>query len=160
MANRRQVLFLRTNHPEMTSGEIADRLDCDSSYVRSTLSRARAAAGPQLPKVRKPPGSNLTFSPTDIDELIRLREIECKSWREISIVTGRPLSTCSSRYAEEKKPEIYRKYAGVDRPKNVPDHILEDARRRTLAPRSITSFLCGDPAPGQSALDKREGVFA
>jgi hypothetical protein len=30
-----------------------------------------------------------------------------------------------------------------------------DARRRATAPRSIIAWLAGDPAPGQSALDKR-----
>ena len=32
---------------------------------------------------------------------------------------------------------------------------LEDRTRRLLAPRTITAELLGDPAPGQSALDKR-----
>jgi hypothetical protein len=37
----------------------------------------------------------------------------------------------------------------------VPEHVLDDARRRIEAPRTITSSFFGDPAPGQSALDKR-----
>lgn len=37
----------------------------------------------------------------------------------------------------------------------VPDDVLADAGRRTSAPRPLTAWLCGDPAPGQSALDKR-----
>lgn len=32
---------------------------------------------------------------------------------------------------------------------------LADARRRAIAPRSLTAWLCGDPAPGRSALDRR-----
>ena len=35
--------------------------------------------------------------------------------------------------------------------------MLEDARHRNYAPRSLTSWLTGDPAPGYSALDKRCG---
>jgi hypothetical protein len=31
------------------------------------------------------------------------------------------------------------------------------AHHRNNAYRSITSWVCGDPAPGESALDKREG---
>lgn len=34
--------------------------------------------------------------------------------------------------------------------------MLEDAARRANAPRTVTSRLCGDPAPGQSAWDKMQ----
>lgn len=37
----------------------------------------------------------------------------------------------------------------------IPERVLLDRNRRHAAARSITSMLCGDPAPGQSALDKR-----
>jgi hypothetical protein len=33
--------------------------------------------------------------------------------------------------------------------------MLQEAHRRNAAPRSLTAWLMGDPAPGQSALDKR-----
>ena len=39
--------------------------------------------------------------------------------------------------------------------KQVPASILADRDRRSNAPRSLTALFCGDPAPGQSALDKR-----
>lgn len=35
--------------------------------------------------------------------------------------------------------------------------LIEDAQRRLLAPRSITSALMGDPPAGTSALDRRQG---
>jgi hypothetical protein len=35
--------------------------------------------------------------------------------------------------------------------------LLVAAIARTNAPRSITAWLCGDPPPGYSALDKRHG---
>lgn len=34
--------------------------------------------------------------------------------------------------------------------------MIMDAYRRNAAPRSITAWVMGDPAPGQSALDKRD----
>ncbi|SFM00141.1 dnaA protein helix-turn-helix [Bradyrhizobium sp. NFR13] len=34
--------------------------------------------------------------------------------------------------------------------------MMEDARRREMAPRSVTALLFGDPPPGFSALDRRE----
>lgn len=40
---------------------------------------------------------------------------------------------------------------------NVPPHVREDADRRAVAPRTLSARICGDPAPGQSALDKRHG---
>lgn len=159
-ATKLQILDLHARYPEMTSGEIADRLGGHAPHVRATLSRARAAARGPVIKIRKKAGTRSTFTQNDVEELVRMREIERKSWREISIATGRPLSTCSARYAEESKPSIYRDYAGCNRPKNIPDEIIADARRRAIADRSITSLLFGDPAPGQSALDKRQGAFA
>jgi hypothetical protein len=39
---------------------------------------------------------------------------------------------------------------------HVPGHLLIDAERRLMAPRTITAMLCGDPAPGFSALEKRD----
>ncbi len=35
-----------------------------------------------------------------------------------------------------------------------PKALIERAKRQD-APRSLTALLCGDPAPGQSALDKK-----
>lgn len=34
--------------------------------------------------------------------------------------------------------------------------MIADAQRRNAAPRPATAWLMGDPAPGQSALDKRQ----
>lgn len=38
---------------------------------------------------------------------------------------------------------------------DIPDDVNIDRLARLLAPRSVTATLCGDPAPGQSALDKK-----
>ncbi|MGM4906286.1 hypothetical protein AB8B21_05585 [Tardiphaga sp. 866_E4_N2_1] len=43
-----------------------------------------------------------------------------------------------------------------DRPVKVPSHLLDDARRRAVAQRSLTAVAFGDPPPGYSALDRRE----
>lgn len=37
----------------------------------------------------------------------------------------------------------------------IPESVLADRDRRALAGRDLTSVLCGDPAPGQSALDRK-----
>lgn len=40
-------------------------------------------------------------------------------------------------------------------PHDIPPEVIADALRRAAAPRSLTAMICGDPAPGQSALDRR-----
>lgn len=42
----------------------------------------------------------------------------------------------------------------------TPPHLLEDRDRRMKAERDITAEFFGDPRPGQSALDKKQGAFA
>lgn len=37
----------------------------------------------------------------------------------------------------------------------APDQLFIERERRMMAPRSLTGFLCGDPAPGFSALDRK-----
>lgn len=37
----------------------------------------------------------------------------------------------------------------------IPEHVLTDRDRRMNAERDLSSILCGDPAPGQSALDRK-----
>lgn len=56
--------------------------------------------------------------------------------------------------------ESYRKphamAARFERAPFVPVGVLQDAMRRRNAEQSLTASIMGDPAPGQSALDKRE----
>ena len=40
---------------------------------------------------------------------------------------------------------------------DVPAEAWADASRRLNAPRTLSAWICGDPAPGYSALDKRMG---
>ncbi|MES2030877.1 MAG: hypothetical protein V4477_16980 [Pseudomonadota bacterium] len=47
----------------------------------------------------------------------------------------------------------------ASRPQPLPEQI-EAAIHRLNAPRSITAMMFGDPAPGQSALDRRAQVSA
>jgi hypothetical protein len=44
---------------------------------------------------------------------------------------------------------------GATEPVIVPDHVLDmQAHRINLKPADITSAVCGDPLPGESALDR------
>lgn len=42
----------------------------------------------------------------------------------------------------------------------APDDVMIDRDRRASAPVSITAEFCGDPKPGQSALDKKRNELA
>lgn len=49
----------------------------------------------------------------------------------------------------------------IESPKHRPsEEMLAAARARANAPRSITSWVCGDPPPGMSALDKRNAAHS
>ena len=56
----------------------------------------------------------------------------------------------------DRRKEAPKPAQAIEHSKGIPAEVLEDAVRRACAERSITAMLCGDPAPGQSALDKRE----
>jgi hypothetical protein len=51
------------------------------------------------------------------------------------------------QWAERKAAEQLRAIA--------PPDVIKDAIHRLTAPRSTTAWICGDPAPGRSALEKR-----
>ena len=91
----------------------------------------------------------------EIEQLKYLRDTERRSWGEISRIMGRPSGTVSSKHhylgnsfklgrAESNANFI------------VPEEVKADwHRRQMLSHRTITAALCGDPLPGQSALERR-----
>lgn len=56
--------------------------------------------------------------------------------------------------ARRVTPAHYRKWDEIKHTV-APPEVIEDARQRAMAPRSLTAILMGDPAPGQSALERR-----
>jgi hypothetical protein len=54
-------------------------------------------------------------------------------------------------YRASLKGRIQPQMRGVPTPEMV-----EAAQQRSLAPRSLTAMIFGDPAPGHSALDRRQ----
>lgn len=59
-----------------------------------------------------------------------------------------------NRHRGESNPMV------ATRAVEIPDAVLAEAATRANSRRSLTSLLCGDPAPGQSALDKKRGGAA
>lgn len=156
MANKHQVLELRRSEPSLSSTGIAERLNCTPEYVRATLSRANR----HNPQARRKPGISSTWTEDQIAEMVIKREVERKRWSQIAKELGRPLSTCSYQYRQYEEATIAPKRDAVTPRISVPDEVWSDAKRRNLAPRTITSSIMGDPAPGQSALDKKQGAYA
>lgn len=105
-----------------------------------------------MPRVRTYRGRTSTWTAEQITELVRLRDVEKRQWNKISRILGRPIQTCVYQYGKVGDLADRR---DLDRVRNIPVDVWNDAQRRNLAERSITAFICGDPAPGQSALDRR-----
>ncbi|GAC1572931.1 MAG: hypothetical protein NVS3B5_02100 [Sphingomicrobium sp.] len=63
-----------------------------------------------------------------------------------------------ARLAEHKRAITNKELTGEDViPAFRPTlEMIAEAHRRNAAPRPITAWVCGDPAPGHSALDKRQ----
>ncbi len=90
-----------------------------------------------------------------LDELLRQRARP----KEIAAILGKPVRAVNNKIQYKRDP---RRTSHVEHQMRiwVPPHLVEDRDRRARAERNLTALLCGDPAPGQSALDKRQGAFA
>lgn len=84
---------------------------------------------------------------------------EGKPPRQIAIEMGRARSCIYSKinYTAKIGTKVHVEYVARV---FVPPACLEDRERRLAAVRDITSLLCGDPAPGHSALEKRQRAMA
>ncbi len=75
---------------------------------------------------------------------------------------SKPAAYARIRYVD--CPETYRlsrlrekaKAVEYSPPFRIPSEVLEAARLRLSANLSLTAILCGDPRPGQSALDRKQ----
>ena len=65
---------------------------------------------------------------------------------------GRPAGTGKRELVDETGEIGGAEVRSTARPST---EMLKDAWRRNCAPRSITAWVCGDPPPGRSALDRR-----
>lgn len=79
--------------------------------------------------------------------------------QEIAIILGKHVKSVYHKTQYVKHPWISVAIEPEPRPW-TPPHLIEDRDRRMKAERTLTAMLCGDPRPGQSALDKKQGAFA
>ena len=84
---------------------------------------------------------------------------EGRKARQIASFMGKDLQVVYSKIQQLRQPgrQIH---IELEPRAWVPQHVLDDRDRRERAERDLTAVLCGDPAPGQSALDKKQGALA
>lgn len=109
--------------------------------------RELKAAGFSYPQI----GADLGRSP---------KAIACR-WRYINLSPAQmreELDKKNHYKAERRSPPKKRNIQFVPNqaaPIVVPDEVLFDRDARARAPRSLTAWFMGDPAPGWSSLDRR-----
>ena len=79
--------------------------------------------------------------------------------RNIAELMGKDLQTIYSKIQQLRQPGRSVHIEMLPRVR-VPPSLLEDRNRRMNAERDITAEFFGDPKPGQSALDKKQGAYA
>lgn len=113
-------------------------------YRRRTFTAAEIEQAKEL-RSRNTPWRHLGAMFNCGDEAIR-RAIE-PGYREMRALQNRQARHRIGR--RSKNPRL------VQPRFEIPEAVLTDRDRRNAIPRSLTAVLCGDPAPGQSALDRR-----
>lgn len=78
--------------------------------------------------------------------------------RQIALYMGKELQTIYSKI-QQLRGRARAIYIEMQPRLTIPQHCLEDRDRRLTAERDMTAMFFGDPAPGQSALDKKQGEF-
>lgn len=124
-------------------------------------------------QIKKSSGTTGAWSKGELQTLSRMmaegktpdeiaQELGCSALRVKSrLVRERMTEEQRAAQAQRKKEWIkkntvdYRHCSENRASSRPPPDLIEDAQRRSLAPRSITSMLCGDPPKGYSALDRR-----
>lgn len=84
---------------------------------------------------------------------------EGRKARQIAHFMGKELQPVYSKIQQMRQPGR-QLHIELDPRVYVPEHIKEDRDRRMRAERDITAEFFGDPVPGQSALDKKQGAYA
>lgn len=95
----------------------------------------------------------------DEETLLHSLVAEKKPILEIARTLGRTRSMVHSKIYYDERPQRRVHIEMIPRVFVPPDREA-DRVRRMAAERDLTGEFFGDPAPGQSALDKKQGAFA
>lgn len=97
-----------------------------------------------------------TWTSEQDSELYRMRYDDRMPVREIALILKRSAPSIEAKLERMRNPA--RNKVHFERPHTpvIPRSCLDDRDRRAAADRTITAMLCGDPAPGQSAWDRKQ----
>lgn len=93
----------------------------------------------------------------DDEALLERLLAEKRTPNQIASCMGKTRGSVNSKIQAMRMDQTRMHFERVPRVE-VPQRCLDDRDRRLSAERSLTSEFFGDPAPGQSALDKRLGA--
>jgi len=93
------------------------------------------------------------------EELLEQLLAEGRSPMQIASIMGKTRSAVNSKIQSMRMDQTRIHIERIPRIE-VPRWCLEDRDRRLSAERSLTAEFFGDPAPGQSALDRKQGAYA
>ena len=131
----------------LSAGAIAERIGRTRRAVIAKIGRIQNGVAPNVRK---------SWSDSEIESLLSLRDKYSLGWDQIGYRLGRPSGSVYSKYMCLKY-ETTRHAA--DPRISVPSASEQQWRhRQALAPRDLTAAVFGDPLPGFSALDKREAA--
>lgn len=94
------------------------------------------------------------------DQIAIARELHaaCATEAQCMARLGRSKAACNTKIYNIRSVERVAARVANGQPPlqaTIPDEVIADAIRRARAPRTITSWICGDPPPGYSALERR-----
>lgn len=145
-------MIIRLRSEQVQWNDIAERV---GRTIESCCARYRALV---------PAGARARFktskrwSPEDEAELKRLIG-ERKRVPEISRIMSRSPVSIQNKIEYIRRQGRPMHFVPVSRV-DVPPACEVDRERRYAAERDLTAMFFGDPRPGQSALDKKQGAFA
>lgn len=127
--------------------------------IAARIGRSRTSTHAHYLAISAPEGRVKTYPRTwtkELEaELLHMRVVGCKPIAEIAGLVGRTLQSVASKLERLQNGPRARVHSEITHKKVIPPQVLMDRDRRATAYRDITSTLCGDPGPGQSALDRR-----
>lgn len=97
------------------------------------------------------------FSKSDIARIVRLRDVEGRSWKEVGRMMGRKYFYCRQAYEQSKIDAVTLDVSTCMVPTRASSDALAARERLMIAMemRDFTAAFLGDPPPGYSALDRK-----
>lgn len=97
--------------------------------------------------------------PAEVERVIHMREVERKVWSVIDRALKRAPGSSAAKYeAMRRGPMPGKQFEAGSRIELSADQVADRLARKEAANRmTLTAAVLGDPPPGFSALDRRDG---